>query len=195
MTSEKEGQFDMNLEDELFLSVPPELKDLEKDEFGMVKLSKRNIDFIRQFAEEGVPKHARAFAKKIEQEGRAFKCTEEEYKTLFKLLAAENSTRTPEESINALAAEWFNNGEHYRNALLYGASKIVDELAAIPKRKEKSLASKICRYLSEWWDGQALYCINDSIVRKVLPYYWAYYYLKDECWKSELRNISTNYSK
>ncbi len=35
----------------------------------------------------------------------------------------------------------------------------------------RSLASKVCRYFSEYFDGNDNYYINDSVVRHVLPYY------------------------
>ena len=58
-----------------------------------------------------------------------------------------------------------------------GDTSLVDELTAINglSRKERSLSSKICVYLSELEYGKIKFAVNDSVVRKILPYYLHYY--------------------
>ena len=67
-----------------------------------------------------------------------------------------------------------------------GCPELVDELLKrlidLGNRKEKSLVSKLCRYLNEWIYDDCAYTINDSVVRAILPYYLAYYKIDRAMW-------------
>lgn len=56
---------------------------------------------------------------------------------------------------------------------------LIDKSGAIDTDGPKSLASKICKYISEVISpGKDYYYINDHVVRHVLPYYLNYYGIK-----------------
>lgn len=53
-----------------------------------------------------------------------------------------------------------------------GDIEIVDRIVdSMEGRKERSLVSKVCRYLETWKTCNANFTINNSILRAVLPYY------------------------
>lgn len=63
-----------------------------------------------------------------------------------------------------------------------GDTNAVDELATINglSRKEKSFSSKICSYLCELEFKQSKFAVNDTVVRRILPYYFKYYEVSAE---------------
>ena len=89
-------------------------------------------------------------------------------------------------------ADWvFKNLTQFLKRLENGDATLVDELAAIKglSRKEKSLSSKICSYLCELEFKQSKFAVNDTVVRRILPYYFKYYGISAE--NKALENILT----
>ena len=67
----------------------------------------------------------------------------------------------------------------------YLVDAILQHLVQNGSRKDKSLASKLCRYLNEWLYNGCAYTINDSVVRAILPYYLAYYKIDRTLWQGK----------
>ena len=69
-----------------------------------------------------------------------------------------------------------------------GDKDLVDDLkdSAIKKKNSagnegpRSLASKVCKYFSEYFYDKDNYYINDAVVRHVVPYYYCYYVDKNK---------------
>lgn len=115
---------------------------------------------------------------KYEQRGKSLAdYTEEEIRTIVKQIANSNSTRTPNCSIDIIAAYMAKNLTGFLQRLHSGDVQLVEELGYLDgfPRHETSLASKICSYLSRLEYGKSQYVINDSVVREILPYYLKYY--------------------
>ena len=94
-------------------------------------------------------------------------------------VARDNSTRTSNRNIDILAKYIFNNISVFLNRIKTGDYSLVDEIADLrhlgATRKEPSLASKVCRYIDDWYYGNDYFTINDSVVRVLLPYYYRFY--------------------
>ena len=106
-------------------------------------------------------------------------------------VARSNSTRSSNENISVMADWVFKNLTQFLKRLENGDATLVDELAAIKglSRKEKSLSSKICSYLCELEFKQSKFAVNDTVVRRILPYYFKYYGISAE--NKALENILT----
>ncbi len=84
--------------------------------------------------------------------------------------------------IHSMVQFIINDKNHFWDRLGNGDVELVDELVQScgvgEKKGPKSLASKICKYLSEIIYSKDNYYINDSVIRSVLPYYLNYYKLQ-----------------
>ena len=91
-------------------------------------------------------------------------------------MARSNSTRSSNENISVMADWVFKNLTQFLKRLENGDATLVDELAAIKglSRKEKSLSSKICSCLCELEFKQSKFAVNDTVVRRIFPYYFNY---------------------
>lgn len=106
----------------------------------------------------------------------------EEIKNILWCVARSNSTRSSNKNISVMADWVFKNLTQFLKRLENGDATLVDELAAIKvlSRKEKSLSSKICSYLCELEFKQSKFAVNDTVVRRILPYYFKYYEVSAE---------------
>lgn len=113
----------------------------------------------------------------------------EAYYEIINRIATENSTRTSKETMKCLAAYCANPDNNFLSRVESGDQHLVDamlrHLVQNGSRKDKSLVSKVCRYLNEWLYGGCAYTINDSVVRAVLPYYLAYYKIDRNLWQNK----------
>lgn len=103
--------------------------------------------------------------------------SKEELKNILWCVARSNSTRSSNENISVIADWVFKNLTQFLKRLEKGDTTLVDELTTIKglSRKEKSLSSKICSYLCELEFKQSKFAVNDTVVRRILPYYLNYY--------------------
>ncbi len=100
----------------------------------------------------------------------------EELSTIIGYISTVNHTRSPKESVDALAEYIYQNKESFIKKLESGDISLIDDLSAVKARRhEKSLISKICAYLCEYEFNEFHFVIIDSIVCDVLPYYLGYY--------------------
>lgn len=184
----KKGVEDMNnilKADELINLTCPK-GGFEFDENGMLLLTQGNFEIIRDSYDtdqklDSTYLEIKAYVNKTDY-------AIDDYEKIIKSIAGKNHTHTPKkvcEKIAKLAVE---------NKLLEkvkdGKTSIVDEMiegmTERKERKERSLLSKVCRYLETWIfekeerDSEKFtFTINDSILRTVLPYY-LYKYDDDE---------------
>lgn len=108
--------------------------------------------------------------------------SKEELKNILWCVARSNSTRSSNENISVIADWIFKNLTQFLKRLENGDTTLIDELATIKglSRKEKSLSSKICAYLCELEFKQSKFAVNDTVVRRILPYYLNYYGISTE---------------
>lgn len=176
------------VEELILLTKPPRLSELEEDEHFMVALSRRNAALTEVCIAKD-PAYAFKGKKVMEERFSAGDFSEEAYAAIIKVIANENSTRTPDKAIPHFAR--FCTAPEYRftERLQAGDVTLPDDITAYLKgkgvRSEKSLASKVCRFLNEWQFGKCDYTINDSVVRGVLPYYLAYYGIEGALWRKK----------
>lgn len=173
-------------QEELLLTVPDNLTALTKDEYLMVRLTKENADLVKACIMSDPQYQSKALAVLERYSGDY---SEKEYSDIIRQIAIENSTRTSKESISCLASYCADPENHFLDKLQSGDPLLVDallnHLVENGYRKDKSLASKICRFLNEWIYGGCAYTINDSVVRAILPYYLAYYKIDGALWKNK----------
>ena len=175
---------------------PVELKKLENDEYGMACLTKNNSDIVEACLEKDPKYHTNktkeaAMKLKPDIESDDPAVVADAYKEIIKKIATENSTRTSKEAIKYLAEYCAEPSNNFLGRLQEGKPELVDDLCQHlvdkKQRREKSLASKICRYLNEWYCNDQKYTINDSVVRTLLPYYLAYYQIDSKQWKETVK--------
>lgn len=175
-------------EEEILLTVPDNLLGLDKDEYLMVKLTKENSRIVEACIAVD-PVYQSKGQKIMKQYFDAGDYSVTAYYDIINRIATENSTRTSKKSMACLAEYCANpcNGflERIRKGDQYLVDELLQHLVNNGQRKDKSLASKLCRYLNEWlYDGCA-YTINDSVVRAILPYYLAYYKIDKDLWQDK----------
>lgn len=147
-------------------------KTFDFDENGLVLLNKKNaqiaIDSINYDTKD---------RKYYKDNGKSLlEYTVEELSTLIMYISTVNHTRSPKESVEALAEYIYQNKESFLKKLESGDISLIADLSAVKTRRhEKSLISKICAYLCEYEFGEFYFVIIDSIVCDVLPYYLSYY--------------------
>lgn len=175
-------------EEELLLTVPDNLVELTKDEFLMVRLTKENSDIVEACIAVDPAYQSKGKAI-MEQRFNAGDYSKEAYYDIINRIATENSTRTSKETMECLAAYCANPDNRFLDHIREGDPLLVDallqHLVRNSHRKDKSLASKMCRYLNEWLYGGCAYTINDSVVRAILPYYLAYYKIDQKEWQGK----------
>lgn len=171
--------------DEILLDVPDNLLCLENDEFLMVKLNKSNSDIVENEIEND-PGYRHIGKIAFDEMHRNKDYSKESYFKVINKIATENNTRTSKKVMELLANYCSNPSNSFLKKLEEGKPELVDELLTFlvskKERKDKSLASKICRYMNEWLYNKDAFTINDSVVRKVLPYYLAYYKVDKNIW-------------
>lgn len=108
--------------------------------------------------------------------------SKEELKNILWCVARSNSTRSSNENISVIADWVFKNMTQFLKRLEKGDTTLVDELTTINglSRKEKSLSSKICSYLCELEFKQSKFAVNDTVVRRIMPYYLNYYGISNQ---------------
>lgn len=108
--------------------------------------------------------------------------SKEELKNILWCVARSNSTRSSNENISVITDWIFKNLTQFLKRLEKGDTTLVDELTTIKglSRKEKSLSSKICSYLCELEFKQSKFAVNDTVVRRILPYYLNYYGISNQ---------------
>lgn len=175
-------------EEELLLTVPDNLLGLTKDEYLMVQLTKENSDIVEACI--AVDPAYQSKGKAI-MEGyfNAGDYSLEAYYDIINRIATENYTRTSKETMECMAAYCADPAKKFLARIKEGDQELVDallqHLVQNGSRKDKSLASKLCRYLNEWLFGGCAYTINDSVVRAILPYYLAYYKIDRRLWQGK----------
>ena len=178
----------MTLEEELLLTVPDNLAGLTKDKFLMVRLTKDNSDIVEKCIASD-PAYQSKGKTIMEQFFNADDYSENAYSDIINRIAIENSTRTSKEAIMCLAAYCANPDNKFLELLREGeltlVDKLLEHLVKSGHRKDKSLVSKVCRYLNEWLYGGCAYTINDTVVRTILPYYLAYYKIDPQKWQGK----------
>lgn len=173
------------LEEELLLTVSDNLLGLTKDRYLLVELTRENSAIVEAClaADPAYSMSGKAVAEKYFGSGDY---SERAYFEVIHCIATENSTRTSKETMEILARYCANPDNNFLSRVQSGDQTLVDaltlHLAQSKSRKDKSLASKMCRYLNEWLYGGCAYTINDSVVRAVLPYYLAYYKIDRSLW-------------
>lgn len=175
-------------EEELLLTVPSNLTSLERDEYLMVCLNKHNSVIVEDCIAKD-PAYQLKGKALIAQYFKAGDYSEAAYFEIVRCIATENSTRTSTTTMECLAAYCADRSKRFLDRIENGEQELVDDmlrhLVKNGSRKDKSLVSKVCRYLNEWlYDGCA-YTINDSVVRAIIPYYLAYYNIDRNLWASK----------
>ncbi len=161
----------------VYLSVPKDVRkaNLENDKNGMVILNAHNAAITKTLIDaSGKARESKPhdYFNSIKGGCLSSYSTAELYE-LIKLIVSANSTRTPNLNVKILADYIADNMDSFIERLKNHDFALVDELANLKElaRRERSLASKICRYLEEWIYGTDYFAINDSVVRAMLPYY------------------------
>lgn len=186
----------MDAKEILLLSIPEELTQLTLDENYMFQLSESNFEIVHSCFEENRRYNQSKAEKSFEKHTHELDSAEALFE-IIKEIAKENSTRTPDDGIKEMVAYILSKQEIFWEKLEQGKTELVDRLAEnAGKRYEKSLASKVCRYISGWKYGIEKYAINDSVVRSVLPYYLSFYQIDESRWisgteKRRIKNFDT----
>ena len=139
------------------------------DENSMLTLCMENFEIIRKEFESDELIYSEV--KEIVEKDNYSK---EDYKEIIRVIAAKNHTRTPANVCDELAGLAVKS--NLLDGIKQGRTEIVDELInGLKTRKERSLTSKVCRYLETWKAENKKFTINDTILRAVLPYYMKQY--------------------
>lgn len=162
------------------LSTPKNIKNagFVFDENGMYSLIKKNAEKAAACIKEDKHCKSPSYKEYYENCGKSLKdYFYDEVYGILKRISSANSTRTPNKDICVIAEYILNNRTVFLSRLNSGDIGLVEELVEIDglKRREVSFASKVCEYLSELEFGKAQYVISDSVIRRILPYYLAYY--------------------
>ena len=175
-------------EEEILLTVPDNLLALTKDEYLMVELNKSNSELVEACIAVDPAYQSKGKAV-MESYFDAGDYSAKAYYDIINRIATENSTRTSKATMECLAAYCADPANRFLASLEEGDPYLVDtllqHLVKKGSRKDKSLASKLCRYLNEWLYNGCAYTINDSVVRAVLPYYLAYYKIERKLWQGK----------
>lgn len=161
-------------------------KTFEFDQNGFVLLNKHNakiaIDSINYDTKD---------RKYYKDNGKSLlDYTVDELSTIIMYIATVNHTRSPKESVDALAKYIYQNKEDFVKKLESGDISLIADLSAVKtKRHEKSLISKICAYLCEYEFNEFHFVIIDSIVCDVLPYYLSYYNIDINSFKKKGKKV------
>ncbi len=168
-----------NAQQLLLMTTKPKLKKLETDDNYLVILNKSNSKVVEKLIKED-SKYKFNQTKQDsltiwEQKNKSLDLNDCE--TIAKAIAKENSTRTSNPNIRFFAEFMTDPNNRFFERLKDGEIELVDKMVYWvyvkngKKRRDRSLGSKICKYLNEWFYKGTAYSISDSFVRKVLPYY------------------------
>lgn len=147
----------------------------------------KNPDYNAHFTNKIFEYHKQINKGKFPQTGKKAK---EAVFDVVRMIDLENNTniwkykKTKRQYLTNMVNFMVNVKSNFWNELKSGNPKLVDKLieeSGAPSDADgpKSLASKICKYLSElMWPGSDSYYINDSVIRHVLPYYLNFYAIK-----------------
>lgn len=175
-------------EEEILITVPSNLLDLENDEFLMVRINKHNSDIIEERLRKD-PKYKPIGKQAFGKHYRNGNLSEDACFEIIDRIATENSTRSSKEVSRLLAKYICEDSNNFYVRLNNGEPKLVDDMVYFllnnNQRKDKSLISKVCRYLNEWIYGKDSYTINDSFIRGALPYYLAYHKVDTSPWSGK----------
>lgn len=174
-----------SIEQLITLTTPDDIKDagFRLDENYMIALTPDNaakafecIKGNKLYEKSSYEEYYNQLNKKLRDYSR------EELKNILWRVARSNSTRSSNENISVMADWVFKNLTQFLKRLENGDAALVDELAVIKglSRKEKSLSSKICSYLCELEFKQSKFAVNDTVVRRILPYYFKYHGISTE---------------
>lgn len=184
----KERTIPTTSEEELLLTVPNNLLALTKDEYFMVQLTKYNSNIVETCIASDPAYQSKGKAI-MEHYFNAGDYSVKAYYDIINRIATENSTRTSRNTMECLAAYCADPANNFLARIEAGEQQLVDillqHLVDNGSRKDKSLASKLCRYLNEWLCNGCAYTINDSVVRAILPYYLAYYKIDRKLWQGK----------
>ncbi len=188
------------LEDILCKDKDPENRKHKKDENYVVCPNKRNAEIIEKKIEDDESYNAHFTEKMLEyynlklKESGGCPRTGEEAKgpiqDIIRMIDLENSTnqwryKEKRRYLKKMVKYIVTSKYKFWNRLKDGDKKLPDDLRAYAFGKQsedtsegkdgqggpRSLASKVCRYFSEYFLKKDNYYINDSVVRHVLPYY------------------------
>ena len=175
-------------EEEMLLTVPDSLLGLTKDRYLMVELTKENSDVVEACIAAD-PAYQSKGKTIMDSYFSAGDYSAKAYYDIINRIATENSTRTSKKAMECMATYCANPENNFLGRIEAGDLYLVDELIRYlvlnGSRRDKSLASKLCRYLNEWLYGGCAYTINDSVVRAILPYYLAYYGIDRSLWQGK----------
>ena len=181
----KNKKFPTSFKEEILLTVPISLTNLENDKNLMVKINKHNSEIVETLIEKD-PQYQKKSRKVFDEHFKNDDFDEDVYFDIIKKIAVENSTRSSTKVCRMIARFIINPNNNFLKGLEEGDPKLVDKLKENlinnGERKEKSLPSKVCRYLNEWVFKGHAFTINDSVVRAVLPYYLSYYKIDKSYW-------------
>lgn len=174
-----------SIEQLITITTPPDIKDagFKLDENYMIALTPDNaakalecIKGNKRYKKSSYEVYYNELNKKLRDYSR------EELENILWCVARSNSTRSSNENISVITDWIFKNLTQFLKRLENGDAALVDELAVIKglSRKEKSLSSKICSYLYELEFKQSKFAVNDTVVRRILPYYFKYYGISAE---------------
>lgn len=176
------------VEEEILLTTQENLLVLQLDKYMMVCLNKHNSDIVEECIKYDPIYQSKGKAI-MERYFGAGDYSPEAYYEIINRIATENSTRTSKKTMEILANYCADTSKGVLERLQGGCPQLVDDMLQHMidhgGRRDKSLASKVCRYLNEWLYGGCAYTINDSVVRAVLPYYLAFYEVDKMLWKNK----------
>lgn len=173
------------IEQLITLTTPPDIKNagFKLDENYMIALTSDNaakafecIKRNKRYEKSSYEVYYNKLNKSLRDYSR------EELENILWCVARSNSTRSSNENISVMADWIFKNLTQFLKRLEKGDTTLVDELTTINglSRKEKSLSSKICSYLCVLEFKQSKFAVNDTVVRRILPYYLNYYGISNQ---------------
>lgn len=177
----------MNPVDIILASAPEEIRKLEVDENYLITISVKNSEEVEKLIKADPKYH---FSESKENflklwEEKNHKLDLQDCYNVVKAIASENRTRTADK-YSLIFAQYMNSTDFF-NRVIEGDIKLVDDMFKYvvdnKGRRDKSLASKICKYLNEWICNGNAYSINDHFVRDVLPYYLKKHGVDEKTWK------------
>ena len=179
----------------ILASAKGELRDLETDENLMILINQENSDVVERLI-AGDENYAG-----FNETRRLIQAHKDDYEDLdeeqcFKIvnqIARENSTRTSKVNCRLFAKYMIEHD--FFEKVKEGKIEIVEEMLKGIKeydskaRRDKSLASKVCKYFNTFLFERNDFSINDSFVRSLLPYYLKQYEVDESLWKTNKGKI------
>ena len=175
-----------SLKDLVQFSTPENIREqlFGLDENYMIKLTKENAQKAHVCIRSDARYEKSSYEEYYKKLGkRLADYTSDEVEKIIGYISTSNSTRSPKESICALSQYIYANLNTFLKKLNDGDITVIEELENVKTpRYEKSLISKICRYLCELEFGEIKFIINDNVVRGILPYYLDFYGVDKRLW-------------